>query len=132
MSQIVNAIMATDTGERKLIKEGKFSPLFQDVFERKEHLSEGFDSNGFIAKMYKIGVTLGNQVTVSEINALHLGDYVLEEAIVRTKLAVIEAIFGEFREDFYRIEGALYDRDFQKARTLLTSFQRKMYEVNYE
>lgn len=125
MSQLVKAIMSTDTGDKKLINS--FSPLFQDVFEKKEHIAEVRDSDMYLAKIYKIGVTLGAKVTVSELDAVH-GDAILE-AVERTKRSIVEAVFGEFREDFYRLESAIYDRDFQKARTLLTEFQRKMYEV---
>ena len=124
MSQLVKAIMATDTGERKLIQDS-FSPLFQDVFSRKE----SFASHDMCAaKTYKIGITLGNQCTVSELDTLANED-ALSLAVERTKRGVVEAVFGEFREDFYRLETAIYDRDFQKARSLLTIFQRKMYEV---
>ena len=39
MSQVVRAIEAHDTGERKLIKES-FSTLFQDVFNIKSHTQD--------------------------------------------------------------------------------------------
>lgn len=130
MSQLVKAVVATDTGHRKLVQNKAFSPLFQDVFSRQEHVAEVCDASMFTAKMYKIGVTLGSQVAVSELDVVSQGGDVLHEAITRTKRQIVEAVFGEFREDFYRIEGAIYDRDFQKARSLLTEFQRKMYEVD--
>ena len=126
MSQLVKAIMATDTGKRKTI--GAFSPLFQDVFSIHETIQEVRHIDLHVAKLYKIGVTLGNTVTVSDLDCVNNSDAV-SEAIERTKRSIVEAVFGEFREDFYRLEAAIYDRDFQKARTLLTEFQRKMYEV---
>ena len=127
MSQLVKAITATDTGARKYIKD-QFSPLFQDVFSRKEDVAEVRDDLGSVAKVYRIGVTMGAQVMVSDMDYL-ANENALSESIDRTKRQVIEACFGEFREDFYQLEAAIYDRDFQKARSLLTNFQRKMYEV---
>ena len=128
MSQVVKAIAAIDTGQRKVFDEKKFSPLFQDVFESKMQVSEVRDVEFITAKLFKIGVTLGQTAMVTELEQLGSDD-ALSEAIYRTKRSVIEAIFGEFREDFMRIQNALYDRDFQKARTLLVAFENKMFEV---
>ena len=127
MSQLVKAITASDTGSRKFV-QNEFSPLFNDVFNRKELIDTTFTSEGFVAKIYKIGVTMGAQVMVDDTEII--GDQsALEHAIERTKMNVVEACFGEFRQDFLRINNALYDRDFQKARSLLTEFEKRMFEV---
>lgn len=123
MSQVVKAITATDTGRRKLLDS--FSPLFQDVFNVKEEIYELRGDE--IAKVYRIGVTLGNQCMVSEVEQLHYED-ALTEAIKRTKRSVIEAIFGEFRQDMRHLENAIYDRDFAKARDALRQLEVKMFE----
>lgn len=123
MSQVVKAITATDTGDRRLIDS--FSPLFRDVFSVKEQISELRGDE--IAKVYKIGVTIGNQRMVSEVEQLHYED-ALTEAIKRTKKGVIEAIFGEFRQDIRHLENAIYDRDFAKARDALRQLEVKMFE----
>lgn len=125
MSQVVRAIEAHDTGERKLIKDS-FSTLFQDVFSIKSHIQDLSISEG-VGKQYRIGVTLGSQVLVSELDDLQNTENVLPQAIRRTKRQVIEAIFGEFRQDFMLVERALYDRDFQKARDHLRIFEEKMF-----
>lgn len=123
MSQVVKAITATDTGDRRLIDS--FSPLFRDVFNVKEQIYELRGDE--IAKVYRIGVTIGNQCTVSEdLSASH--DNALTEAIKRTKRGVIEAIFGEFRQDMRHLENAIYDRDFAKARDALRQLEVKMFE----
>jgi len=127
MSQLVKAITATDTGNRKFVQES-FSLLFRDVFDKKEQFTDATIAPN-VAKVYRIGVTIGKEVMISELDAIN-GEDVLYESVQRTKRAVVEAIFGEFREDFYRLESAIYDRDFQRARSLLTDFQRKMYEVS--
>jgi alcohol dehydrogenase YqhD (iron-dependent ADH family) len=127
MSQVVRAIEAHDTGERKLIKES-FSTLFQDVFNIKSHIQDVRGTEG-IAKQYRIGVTIGSQVHVSDLDLLQEGGDTLEEAIHRTKRQVIEAIYGEFRQDLMLTERALYDRDFQKARDHLRILEQKMFGI---
>ena len=126
MSQVVKAISAQDTGERKVFHDS-FSPLFQDVFNTKSEIQE-FKHLSDVAKVYRIGVTLGAQVYVEDLEMM-ANENALTNAIDRTKRQVIEAIFGEFRQDFMLVERALYDRDFQKAREYLRVFEDKMYST---
>jgi hypothetical protein len=127
MSQVVRAIETHDTGERKLIKES-FSTLFQDVFNIKSQIQD-LRGTEDIAKQYRISVTIGSQVHVSDFDLLQEGGDALEEAIHRTKRQVIEAIYGEFRQDLMMVERALYDRDFQKARDYLRILEQKMFGI---
>lgn len=124
MSNLVKAIAATDTGERRMIPVK--SKLFQDVFSMREDIGETYFEQ--VAKMYKIGVTLGNtcMVTEYEIMKNHLA---LTYAIERTKQQVIEAVFGEFRQDFRLIERLLYDYDFEGAARALRAMETKMYST---
>ena len=128
MSQIIRAVTAVDTGQRKVIDNKKFSPLFQDVFQMQERIEDVHSADYITAKLYKIGITLGHQAMVTD-NNLKDGPDELECAIERAKKSIVEAIFGEFREDFLRLSNALYDRDYQKAQALLIAFERKMFEV---
>lgn len=125
MSQVVKAITATDTGNRKLIDS--FSPLFQDVFSVKETIQELRHDE--IAKIYRIGVTIGAQCMVTESMSDAYEDS-LAEAINRTKRSVVEAIFGEFRGDIMHLETAIYNRDFAKAKELLRVLESKMFGVD--
>lgn len=124
MSQLVKAIIAVDTGERKHIPKG-LSPLFVDVFSGKSEWSTTYDED--IAKVYKIGVTLGCSATVSESTLIREGSTPLEEAVNRCKKQIIEAVFGEFRQDFRRIEKAIYDHNAGEAGRLLYEMEGKMY-----
>lgn len=124
MSQLAKAVLASDTGERKLL-DGKFTPLFQDVFSMKEYVLEDPVE---CAKIYQIGVTLGNKAAVSEFETLKHGD-ALTDAIERTRRSIVEAVFGEFRQDFRLLEGAIYDRDFLTARNLLVQLEDKMFST---
>ena len=125
MSQVVKAVIAEDTGDRKLLDS--FSPLFQDVFSVREEIHEVRTMQD-VAKVYRIGVTLGSKCIVSEYEQLTKED-VLAEAINRTKRSIIEAIFGEFRGDLMHLENAIYDRDFLKAKSLLRSLENKMFST---
>lgn len=122
MSQVVKAITAEDTGDRKLLDS--FSPLFQDVFSVKETIQElRYDE---VAKVYRIGVTIGAQCMVTESMRDANVDS-LTEAINRTKRSVVEAIFGEFRGDIMHLENAIYNRDFAKSKELLRVLEHKMF-----
>ena len=125
MSQIVKAIQATDTGNRRFIKEN-LSPLFQDVFETKSEIKELQSNHGSVVKQYRIGVTLGQIAMVDETAYLSDPD-ALTNAIDTTKRAVVEGIFGEFRPYFRRIELALANYDTDKARLILHELEDQMF-----
>ena len=121
MSQVVNAIVATKNDRVRL----KRTKLFHDVFAVREDIQTVPTGTEI---QYKIGVTLGAQYWVSEIEQLK-NDNTLAMAIERTKRQVIEAIFGEFRQDFRSIERALYDSNIEEARVLFHALEEKMFEV---
>jgi hypothetical protein len=124
MSKVVNAIMATKADRRRL----KQTKLFKDVFTAREDiqtLSPGTEIQ------YRIGVTLGSECWVDELEQLK-SDNALTEAINRTKRQVIEAIFGEFRADFRSIERALYDSDIETARVMFHALEYRMFEVTID
>ena len=116
MSQVVNAIVATK-GDRVRIKQTK---LFNDVFSIREDRQT--TKTVFSEIQYRIGVTIGSQCWVDQLEYLKDGN-ALEAAIQRTKRQVIEAIFGEFRVDFRNIERALYDSDIETARVSFTHWK---------
>lgn len=123
MSQVIKAITATK-GERVRMVE-KY-PLFNDVFSVREDIQETHSIE--CETQYRIGVTLGSQAWVSELDKLK-SDNAVSHAVNRCKRQVIEAIFGEFRVPFRAIERALYDRDVETARKLLQKFEQQMFEV---
>lgn len=121
MSKVVNAIMAIKENNCRV----KQTKLFQDVFAVREaiqHLHADTETQ------YRISVTLGAQCWTTDAD-IRNKDTALEMAIKRTKKQVVEAIFGEFREDFRNIERALYDSNLENAREMLYTLERKMFEV---
>jgi hypothetical protein len=133
MSKVVNEIMAV-RGDKVRLKQTK---LFQDVFavrEDTQNLKTGTEMaiSPFLFRgteiQYRIGVTLGAQCWVDELEQLK-SDNALANAIERTKRQVIEAIFGEFREDFRNIERSLYDSNVEEARVQLHAMEDKMFQV---
>lgn len=120
MSQIVNAIKFFDTGHRKLIRKGIYTPLFEDV----TNITSEYRQDYTIGKVYKIDVCLGSTCLVddSDFTKKH-------EAVERTKSQVIEAIFGEFRQHFRRLEKAIYDQDYNLAAKILYEFEERMYST---
>ena len=124
MSKVVNAIMATKEDRRRL----KQTKLFQDVFAAREDIQT---VNCGTEIQYRIGVTLGAQCWVDELEKIK-NDDALVMAVQRTKRQVIEAIFGEFRADFRSIERALYDSNIEEARTMFHALEEKMFEVTID
>ena len=122
MSKVVNAIMATKE-ERRRLKQTK---LFQDVFSVREDIQK---VNAGTEIQYRIGVTLGAQCWIEDSLKNKNGDDAIEMAVQRTKRQVIEAIFGEFRDDFRSIERALYDSNIEEARIMFHALEDKMFEV---
>ena len=129
MSQLVSAIQSFDTGERKILRN-KRSKLFEDLVTLESQIHED-KSEMFVAKIYKIGLKIGNQVMVSDHELLR-NEHALTDAINNTKRSVIEAVFGEFRPTIRQIYDALYDYDVDKARHLLVKLEEQMFEVNNE
>lgn len=125
MSQVVKAIVATDSGERKFIPKG-LSPLFTDVFASKSEVSEVIGMDGVGIK-YRIGVKLGADCVVTEYDRMQ-SDNTIQDAIIRTKRQVIEGIFGEFRPHIRRIEKAIYDYNYEEAGRLLHEMERVMFD----
>ena len=121
MSKVVNEIMA-QKGDRHRLKQTR---LFQDVFTVREDIQK---LKAGTEIQYRIGITLGSQCWVDELEQLKNDDAVTN-AIERTKRQVIEAIFGEFREDFRNIERSLYDSNVEDARVQLHAMEKKMFEV---
>jgi hypothetical protein len=125
MSQVVRAIKAVDTGNRKYTPE-QLSPIMSHAFQAKEQIEEVHEL-GEVLKMYRIEARMGAQVLVNERDAMHADG--IEKAIDRTRNMVIEAIFGEFRSHFRLIEAALYNYDYVTARQLLQNMETQMFEV---
>lgn len=123
MSNLVKAIVASDTGDRVFIKK-KCSKLFQNVFDIQEDYGTTYVPE--IAKLYKIGVHIGATCAVPERLSAAEQD-VYGAAIKRTKEQVIEAIFGEFRQDFRLVEQHLYNYDFEAAADALRNMEKKMF-----
>lgn len=122
MSRVVSAITAT-RGDRHRIIHKNYGTLFPDVFSVTEHIKQSPDQ---IETEYRIEVRLGSQCWVGD-NIKESYSNALTDAVTRTKRQVIEAIFGEFREDFRMIERALYDRNVEQARIALHDMEQKMF-----
>lgn len=123
MSKIVDAITATQTNRRR----HKPTKLFDSVFTVCEEFAPSPTETE-----YRISVTLGARYWVSSELQADSAFPFLEEAVKSTKKKVIEAIFGEFREDFRNLEHALYNSEVETARTMLQAFEKKMFEVNHD
>ena len=124
MSQLAKAILATDTNQRREILP-KLSPLFLDTFDGKSTIQE-LTHRADIQYQYRIEARIGASCWVSRLEMAR-DNNPLTHAINRTKQQVIEAVFGEFRQDIRMIEQAVWNHDTETAGKLLNDLERKMF-----
>lgn len=122
MSQLVKAVQYVDTKDRVIINQG-FSPLFKDIVEIKSYSHQ----DCLIGHKYRIGVKIEATATIPESDIL--GDRV-SETVNRVKQQIVEAVFGEFRQDFERVHMALNNYDVETARLMLIELREKMYGIS--
>ena len=121
MSQLVKAVQYVDTKDRVIINQG-FSRLFQDLVEVKS-----YSKSDVVGHKYRIGVKIEATATIPESKILSNH---LDEAVDRVKRQIVEAVFGEFRQDFERVHMALNNYDVETARLMLIELQEKMYGIS--
>jgi hypothetical protein len=121
MSKLAKAVMAGQK-DRRILQE--LGPLFNNTFDLKEDFSTFAHTRW--AKTYRVEARFGAQVVVDEVEELK-NPNALSFAVESCKRQIIHAVFGEFQEDIRLIEGALWERKFDEARTLLMDMERKMF-----
>lgn len=74
---------------------------------------------------YEIVTTIGCKALVSQ------GDRkaALPFAVMQAKRSVIEAVFGEFRADFWEVQRLLSERGIEEASRKLYDMKRKMFDL---
>ena len=121
MSKLAKAVMARQTDRKVLMDLG---PVFNNTVNIKEEFST--IAHARWGKMYRIEARFGAQVIVDELDEIK-NPNALSFAVESCKCQIVHAVFGEFQEDFRLIESALWERDFDKSRTLLSDMERKMF-----
>jgi hypothetical protein len=76
---------------------------------------------------YSIGVKFGSSVFVDE-GANYRDAFTLVNAVGQVKRSVVEAVFGEFRQDFRDIEQLIYSHNFSAVAKRLRQFEQKMFD----
>ena len=120
VSRLSKAVYAKPTDQKRLVD----SRLFSEMFVKDEHLNEIITP--YIQMQYTIQAAFRNDVWISSEQETKNLDW----AIRKTKQSIIEAVFGEFREDMILIQRALYNRDFEVALNLLQNLEKNMFEEN--
>lgn len=123
MSKLAKAVLARQT-DRHIHQQ--LGPLFNNTVDIEENFSTFVPTHW--AKTYRIEARFGVQCVVDESEELR-DPNALSHAVQSAKRQIIQAVFGEFQEDIRLIEGALWERKFDEARSLLMSMERKMFEV---
>ncbi len=132
MSQLVNAITYCDTKERKIVNKQRYSPLFEELVDVKASFTNTSNHNTLVAAVYDIAVKIGAKCLIDDSPDRNSEVDIIAEAVTRTKRQIIEAVFGEFRQDFRRIEKAIYDFNYSEAQKALYDFEQKMYNPDID
>lgn len=122
MSILTRSVMAQETPERKYADH----KLFHHWYKKEETLNEVYNPESGV--IHIIGVSLTRKVFVPDTSRA-TDPTALMKAIHRSKQSIVEAVFGEFRQDFFLINDALYMRDFDTAAKLLQNLETKMFSV---
>lgn len=75
---------------------------------------------------YRIRTELGAEVWISE-EAISGCSGAIDRAVYNVKRAVIEEIFGEFRQLITKLHIAAQDRDYEKLRVLVEELDHQMF-----
>lgn len=83
-------------------------------------------------KIYSIEAKIGHKVYIDSLTLAKAKSegQVLHEATQNAKKAIVECVFGEFREYFILIGLALHDYDIVKARDLLYKMEQQMFTLD--
>lgn len=79
---------------------------------------------------YDIEVKLGAQVYIDDLSLNEVN--VIDRAVFNVRRAVIEEIFGEFRPLLNELSVEIYNRDFDKIKSLINSLYNKMFVEGLE
>ena len=117
MSNLAKAIYQIGTPKRTVTTNNLFTEVFdgtQDFIQQKDHF------------IYLIEAKFATQF-IAFNDQKDIG-FKTEEC----KKLIIQAVFGEFVENFFLIRKALYQQDFDKALQELAKFEKKMFNTEEE
>jgi hypothetical protein len=80
------------------------------------------------AILYKIEARIGREILIQDNLASKNEQDMLEEAVKKVKRQVIEAVFGEFREDIYLVYQSLWEWNCREAEDRLRKLEQKMFD----
>jgi hypothetical protein len=117
MSELSKQIKAVQTNVRKPI----YSPMQSYLSVQSDHTSL---DRGNIGSVYNLGVTLQTSVIITE--GPHISDR-LQTALEETKRGIIQAVFGEFREDLHNIRNLAYNFDSDGVLDAVRKLESRMF-----
>lgn len=114
MSKLSNLIEARQTGRVKVV-------MHSPVTEVKEDLATHVSHSSLAAREYRLGVTLtvkGFTQSEDASELMHLKDM--------CKRQILHEVFGEFQPLLRRVERAIYEMNYDNARTALAELENEM------
>jgi hypothetical protein len=113
MSELARLIKAEKTNRRV----PQFSTLLLDLASVSSDFSTGGLPGDYYTE-YNIGVKLGYRQLISDAAIQQHKGNILKEVERRGQQAIVEAVFGEFREPLYQLRIALYESGIRDSRAM--------------
>ena len=120
VSRIARAVYANETGNKRIVDESK---IFSNLFKKEESVADSY-IKPIIEKQYRITVKLEKDTWVNAAQT----EWNVKEAIFDTKKMIIEAVFGEFREDLMLLRESILNREQDAALHQLDELEKRMFE----
>ncbi len=115
MSKLLKLVNAKTTGKRKLLPvELNYISDIVEIQESYVKVRYGIE--------YIIGAQFGSKAFVAEESS-----EALSFTVENVKQSIVEAVFGEFRIDFRKLNEAVYKHDLDAIREHLIEFEHRMF-----
>lgn len=123
MSKFAQQLTAKDTGNRKLISS------MMSGSSVKENPNEILT-----AKVYEIGVKFGINLAIpsDDLARKTNENEIFNESVAAARKAIVEEVFGEFRGPISELRVAIYERDFARAKYILSNLEHQMFVEGLE
>jgi hypothetical protein len=124
MSELAKRLTAHQTNKRFMIYDSM--PL-DDVLKIKTLSKSMIPDYAF---QYDIDVTLRASFVHSSTEQVTSEFDTFDAKVIQAKRHIVEAVFGEFRQEFWKMRQCLQIHDVRGAMRYLHEFEEKMFSVN--
>ena len=116
--------MSKFTDRLEMHRTGQRVPMFEPYRFFSESTGLGPHSGFGIGQEWVVGVVFEQRVLIPERATDHEKEICRREAI----RSLLHGVFGEFRDDFWKVRAAIVEYDIEKSLQLLSEMENKMFD----